>query len=406
MTLRHIPIDQINQTHLQRLIDVPVSENRDIEYKRDAYGKADRDHGEFLADVSSFANTTGGDIILGMDAQAGIPTMFAPLQIDLDGEILRLESISRAGLQPRIFGLVMRAVRIAGGGGVLLIRTPRSYNQPHRIVRQGHGHHRFFARSSAGKYEPNVDELRLLFTRAPQLADRIRDFRFDRIAKIVANDVAVPLMGANSLIMHVAPLSAFDGRPGLRLDTNQDPQLLYKAFPPIGAQIGQIRINVDGVLILSNLGTDGRSHRAYVQAFHSGIIEAVDSLFLMGEGTAQRPFRLTSMRMEATIVGASHRYLQSLQSRDAQPPFVVLISLIGVKDVPYSFAVGSTPFGDEAGIFDRDQFHFSEAVIEDVPSDPYEYAGLIRPLLDQTAHAAGRATSPSFDQQGRFLLRV
>src|SRR5262252_8760192 len=37
----------------------------------------------------------------------------------------------------------------------------------------------FYARSSAGKYEPNVDELRLLFGRAPQLSDRIRDFRFD-----------------------------------------------------------------------------------------------------------------------------------------------------------------------------------------------------------------------------------
>ncbi|WP_316228010.1 MULTISPECIES: hypothetical protein [unclassified Bradyrhizobium] len=40
-------------------------------------------------------------------------------------------------------------------------------------------------------------------------------------------------------------------------------------------------------------GGDGRSNRAYVQGFHSGIIEAVDPSFLMGEGTGQSPFRLT-----------------------------------------------------------------------------------------------------------------
>jgi hypothetical protein len=124
-----------------------------------------------------------------MTAKAGIPTGFAPLQIDTDAEILRLESIARGALQPRIFGLIARAVPIGAGGSVIIVRIPRSYIQPHRIVRSGKtGDHRFWARSSAGKYEPNVDELRLLFTRAPQLADRVRDFRFERIAKIVAND--------------------------------------------------------------------------------------------------------------------------------------------------------------------------------------------------------------------------
>ena len=65
-----------------------------------------------------------------------------------------------------------------------------------------------------------------------------------------------------------------------------------------------------------------------------------------------------------------------------------------------------TLFEDVAGVLDRDQFHFSEMIIEDVPFDRHEYAKLIRPLLDQTANAAGRATSPSFDHTGRFTLSV
>jgi predicted HTH transcriptional regulator len=136
MALRHLTLNQIDEAQLQRLIDGRASETRDIEYKRDSYGNADKDHGEYLADISSFANAAGGDIIVGMTARGGVPTGFSPLQIDSDAEILRLENIARTGLQPRIFGLVIRGVPIAGGGSILVVRIPRSYNQPHRIIRQ------------------------------------------------------------------------------------------------------------------------------------------------------------------------------------------------------------------------------------------------------------------------------
>jgi hypothetical protein len=207
--------------------------------------------------------------------------------------------------------------------------------------------------------------------------------------------------------MHVAPLSAFEGRRDFQLDVRQYPQQLFTAFPPISTPVGNYRINIDGFLVLSNAQADRRTHRAYVQIFHSGIVEAVASSFLMGDGSDKSPFRLRSITAESAIVQSSYGYLHSLQARGAAPPFVVLVSLVGVKGVPYSFAMdGGTIFEDEAGILDRDQFHFSEAVIEDVPADPYEYAKLLRPLIDQTANAAGRATSPSFDDTGKFRLSI
>jgi hypothetical protein len=207
--------------------------------------------------------------------------------------------------------------------------------------------------------------------------------------------------------MHVAPLSAFEGRRDFQLDVRQHPQQLFTAFPPIRGQVGNYRINVDGFLVLSNAPADRRTHRAYVQIFHTGIVEAVASSFLTGDGSDKNPFGLRSITTEAAIVQSSYGYLHSLKARGAAPPFVVLVSLVGVKGVRYSFAMdGGTIFEDETGILDRDQFHFSEVVIEDIPADPYEYAKLIRPLLDQTANAAGRATSPSFDHTGRFCLRV
>jgi predicted HTH transcriptional regulator len=139
MALQHLSVDQITEAQLQRLIDGRASETRDIEYKRDSYSNADRDHAEFLADISSFANTAGGDLVVGMAATNGVPTGFAPIAVDPDTAILRLENIARSGLQPRILNLAMRAVPLATGDCALVIRVPRSYNPPHRIVRQGTG---------------------------------------------------------------------------------------------------------------------------------------------------------------------------------------------------------------------------------------------------------------------------
>jgi Putative DNA-binding domain len=68
MALLHIPLDQITEQNVLDLIDAKAAETRVIEYKRATYGNAHKDYSEFLADVSSLANTSGGDLIIGIDA--------------------------------------------------------------------------------------------------------------------------------------------------------------------------------------------------------------------------------------------------------------------------------------------------------------------------------------------------
>jgi predicted HTH transcriptional regulator len=104
-----------------------------VEYKRETYGGNDEQRKEFLADVSSFANSQGGDLIIGMVADQGVPTAFHPLMGDADAERLRLEAMARDGLQPRIIGLQTQAVPLSGGGSVLIVRVPKSPLPPHRI---------------------------------------------------------------------------------------------------------------------------------------------------------------------------------------------------------------------------------------------------------------------------------
>jgi hypothetical protein len=55
------PLEAIEESDLQALVDNQVSEHKTIEYKEALLGNADGDKKEFLADVSSFANESGGD---------------------------------------------------------------------------------------------------------------------------------------------------------------------------------------------------------------------------------------------------------------------------------------------------------------------------------------------------------
>lgn len=210
MSLRDILLDAIAEPDLLALISTGVPELPIIDYKRESYGNSDTEKREFLGDVSSFANTSGGDIIIGMDELGGLPVAITPLSGNVDAEILRLESIALTGLEPRIANLRIHSVPVSGGH-TIIVRVPRSFIPPHRVIAQGSN--RFFARAGRQKYEPNVEQLRHLFTDAPGILERIRAFRIDRLVKIAGGDTPFPLGNVGKVVLHVVPLPSFaDGR--------------------------------------------------------------------------------------------------------------------------------------------------------------------------------------------------
>jgi predicted HTH transcriptional regulator len=91
MALLHIPLNQLSEQHILELIAARAPETNIIEYKRDTYGNALRDDLEFLADVSSLANTSGSDLIIGIAATQGVPEELVPFTGDFDAEINRLD---------------------------------------------------------------------------------------------------------------------------------------------------------------------------------------------------------------------------------------------------------------------------------------------------------------------------
>jgi hypothetical protein len=99
------------------------------------------------------------------------------------------------------------------------------------------------------------------------------------------------------------------------------------------------------------------------------------------------------------------RSLNDLAAVGVEPPYALLVSLVGVTGARTNFARGQdSAWHDNLGYpLDRDQYHFDEVIFETIPTALAECASIIRPILDQIANAGGNATSPIFDNHGHYI---
>jgi len=132
------PLESIQESDLQALVDNQVTERKTTEYKEALPGNADGDKKEFLADVSSFANASGGDLIYGIKEQSGISIELSGLELsNVDAEILRLESCIQTGIAPRLFKLVETypVALPSKQRYAIIIRIRKSWTAPYLLTR-------------------------------------------------------------------------------------------------------------------------------------------------------------------------------------------------------------------------------------------------------------------------------
>jgi hypothetical protein len=126
------PLTAIDAADIDALLANQVPERRTIDYKQALPGGSDSEKKEFLADVSSMANTSGGDLLYGVAEAAGVPTAVPGIQTaNVDAEIARLNSIILAGLAPRVRHDVRAFAH--GTATVPVLRVEESWVRPHRV---------------------------------------------------------------------------------------------------------------------------------------------------------------------------------------------------------------------------------------------------------------------------------
>ncbi len=387
-------IDQITEQDLQALIDNSVLEGKTIEYKQSLPSNSEPNKKEFLADVSSFANASGGDLIFGIieDKKTGSPKSLEGLSIEnVDQEILRLENMIRDGIEPRILSVGIQPITLKNSKIALVIRVPKSWISPHRVTYKGHD--KFYSRSSNGKYPLDISELRVAFNLSETITERIRSFRLDRISNILANETPVPFYDNAKIVLHLIPIISFN--PAQSYDISKIAST-PTCMPPIYSGGWNHRHNLDGFLTHSD-DQEGKSY-SYVQLFRNGIIEAVDGSML--EPEAGRALTIPSRLYEKELVNSLAQYLAILKAINVEPPIFVFLTLLGVKG--YSMAVGERfPFARSHTI-DRDVLLLPETIIESYEVNAEK---VLKPSFDAIWNACGFPRSFNYTEEGEWAPR-
>lgn len=379
MAISVIPLNQVSETDLQRLIENRVPENITLEYKRDPYGANDQAKKEWLKDISALANTAGGDLIIGIEEEDGVASKLVGISsTTADEEIRRLEAILQDGLEPRLIGTQMRAVVLAAGGFVLVVRVLRSWNAPHRVVYQRSN--RFYGRNAGSAFELGVEQLRNAFLGVAETERRLNDFRLERLMRLKGGVAKIPL-GPGHLVLHLMPLQSSTISINVKDASDYDSE-----FAPMLSLLSLYRqINFDGVLLIGREQNDGENHTAFTQVFRTGRLEAIVGKMLhRWEDT--EPFGLLHKDGVPGLLEAIPRYVHGLARLGVGPPFMAMVSLLGIRD---SLMLGSSfSFRGHRQGLDRDDLIFEPVVIETTEFE-LGWQKVMAPVLDAWWNAFG-----------------
>jgi hypothetical protein len=400
MSLLHKPIDQINEMDLINLIETPVYESRLLDYKEQLSGDSSSEKKEFLYDITSFANSGGGELIYGISEErvdgrtTGRPSVMLGVVIQNKDELIRkYENLIRTSVQPRIFGLRMEVVSLSNGKQIFIIRIPNSLNSPHMVTYEGN--QRFYIRNSAGKHPMDISEIRSTILANYGLSERINNFRLDRVARIKNNQANLRLINnSHYLLLHIIPFNSFGNE---QFPVNVLMEQMTN-LPPFFTTGWDYKYNLDGFMTYAKW-PDAMYAHSYVQLFRNGIIESVDNGMLRSEGEHKT---IPSVKIEKDIIGYALSYFKALKAIGLNPPIVLLISLLGVNEFELGVSqLYSSP--DNGGKIEQEDILLPELIIENYPDTPVELAKLLQGTFDTLWNAAGWPRSVNYNSEGNWV---
>lgn len=317
-------LDAVDEAALRSLIENQVSERSDLEYKRDLPGRGDEDAKEFLADVTSLANSQGGDLLFGMSEVDGVAGELVGLKTaDADEEILRLENSLRSNVVPRLIGIRSHWIPLADGSGALLMRIPASMSAPHQVVFKNS--RRFWGRSSRGKYEMDVHELRHAFTQSEQLPQRFRELHEHAIQMSRGQDMPYTVQTGPIAVISIAPLGLFreERRIGIQRDQAVVP---YRSGGYSGIDM------IEGVLLHSAPNRETGEVYSFALTHRSGRVDCAFPIGELREGHHGQELRLVfPILFEEGLFEMARATQSRLRQFGVEGPWVVLVTVMDVQ---------------------------------------------------------------------------
>ena len=171
------PLRDWAEADVRTLVNSGQPENSTLEYKSVFYENNDKGNRELLQDICSFANSSGGLIVIGIieardgTGLTGIPDASAELGIDCANPeqlLLSVESRIMNAIDERLT-VESHSILLESGRRVLLFQVPDSRAKPHRVSYQGQTY--FPARRERQRLALNVTEIKEMVIRTASRLD-------------------------------------------------------------------------------------------------------------------------------------------------------------------------------------------------------------------------------------------
>jgi hypothetical protein len=393
-------IRDVTPADLERLVADQAQEGPHLDFKRDLPTNWDNSaRNEFVADVSAFANAGGGDLVYGIeengDARA---SALVPQVVNQDQEVRRLQDLMLNSVEPRIPGAQVHAVEVSNSGingYAIIIRVPPSWVGPHRVKTNQH----FYLREGARKRQLDVPEIRGLFLRSESQAQRVRDFRTDRISRILTSDGAPTLLPGAVLVMHLVPSDA-------ALGLMQVDPLNY--LPAAGTTTrylpvldrdgsGSPRVNLDGAVFMRH-SSNPAGVPGYSLLFRNGFFETTQIFDVPNRDYEDGRFNLPSRGYEDACIRLVNRVREELRHLGVGTEMTAMLTLLHAHRVRVGLPAMHFA-GREDGLFDRQHVLLPDVLLKgDVESEL-----ALKPVFDLMMQACGLPGSLNYDEDGRRI---
>lgn len=388
-------LTDVTQESLDQLVSEVAREGPHLDFKRDlpiAWNNEAKH--EFLADVTAFANSGGGDLIFGVDedGQAQASAIVPQAVANPDQEVRRLQDFLLNLAEPRMPGVQVQAVAVTVGaisGYAIVVRVPQSWAGPHRVKSNQH----FFIREGLRKRQLDVPEIRSLFLRSESQAQRLREFRSERLGKILSGEAPHRLIDGPLLVAHLFPTQAALGL----IQVDPVPYTNQRGLPVIGAGSGMARLNLDGALVVRNENQNGEAH-GYSQFFRSGFFESVYVLSRRGEqGRAVLP----SLSYEQHLITLLADFRAELARLGLDLECTVMLSLTRASEVKLGVRNDWDFLDAHQTLFDRRTVLLPDILATgDATPDR-----AMKPAFDLMWQAAGFPSSRNYNAAGDWAPR-
>jgi hypothetical protein len=379
MGMKYKDFDSIKLNDISDSLSSLINENRAFELKRQLNLNNDKDKKEFLCDIASFANSDGGDILLGACEIEGLIGLEL---ISIDQQILQIESIINSGINPRV-SYRIKSFKMENGNHAILIRIQSTAYKPHMVVQDQY--YRFYIRNEAGKTQMDYLQIKHAFLGQEMQTNRMDQYVLQRTSEIISGNEPIKLTNYPMVIFHMIPIVNF-----LENIPFQYNWRLYEgnSFQPFSNLTNHVNIikrhTFNGYLLTLD-------NESFVEVKRNGVIEAVGTKVLCkySNEVDNKFFAITSVE-EELLVGFM-RYIQLFIEIGLDFPALIYLNIYGLKD----FEVPT--FENSKNSINHLAFN-SLLVEENEPNIPI----IFKPWFDMLYQAFGRSGTTSYNSNGYF----